>query len=275
MYEIRDKYRHLIPKPKKGLGQHFLKDHNVARKMADFVWESSPDFVLEIGPGAGDLTFALLQKGPVVAIEIDTRLKPFWDAVMKDIPHMTVIWGDFLTFHEDILPEGLYNTTSNLPYMAGTTILTHLVKHFSRWERGAFMLQKEVADRIKAQKGKVKSSLSIWMQTYLDIQSSFKVKPGAFTPPPKVMSEVILVKRRETPRCDIDKDQWEMFLKGVFAGKRKTLRNNLRAMGYKDQCIAKTLKEASLKLTARGEEVTLETLCHVYKILHSKDICQD
>ncbi|UZN22625.1 ribosomal RNA small subunit methyltransferase A [bacterium 3DAC] len=275
MYEIREKYKHLIPKPKKGLGQHFLKDHSVSRRIADYVWKDGPDYILEIGPGAGDLTFALLEKGPVVAVEIDNRLKPFWETVIKDVPHLTIIWADFLKLREDDIPTGTYNTTGNLPYMIGTTIITHLVKYFPSWKLGAFMLQKEVARRIKAQKGKEKSSLSIWMQTYTEIVSSFLVKPGAFSPPPKVMSEVIFLKRRETPLCNIDYDKWEKFLKGVFRQKRKTLANNLRNMGYSKQCIEHILNVVGLKPTIRGEEVSVETLCHVYTLLSTENICKN
>ncbi len=275
MYEIREKYKHLIPRPKKGLGQHFLKDHTVSRRMADYVWKNSPDYILEIGPGAGDLTFALLEKGPIVAVEIDDRLKPFWEAITKEVPHLTVIWADFLTLKEDDIPTGIYNTAGNLPYMIGTTIITHLIKNFSTWSLGAFMLQKEVARRIKAQRGKEKSSLSVWMQTYTDIVSSFVVKPRAFSPPPKVMSEVLFIKRQETPLCHVDPDIWENFLKGVFKQKRKTLLNNLKNMGYSKDCIEYVLRKAGVKPTSRGEEVSVETLCHVYTLLSSENICQD
>ncbi len=275
MYKLREKYKYLIPHPKKGLGQHFLRDHKVARDIALFVWQNNPKFVLEIGPGAGDLTFALLEMGPVIAIEIDGRLKPFWDAVQREIHHLQVIWADFLQIGEETLPVEPYNVAGNLPYMVGTAIISHLLKSFKQWNRGAFMLQKQVAKRIYATSGKSKSSLSIWFQTYAEVISTQTVKPGAFFPPPKVMSEVIYTRRREEPLCEADPDKWEMFLKGVFKQKRKTLKNNLISMGYSKECVEYILRNLGIMDTIRGEEVNVETLCHVYHMLSSKDICKD
>lgn len=275
MYSIREKYKHLIPKPEKGLGQHFLRNHIVAKRISDFVWSNNIDYVLEIGPGSGDLTFALLEYGKVVAVEVDTRLKPFWDQIQQEIPHLEIIWKDILEITEEAIPQGNYNVAGNLPYMIGTAIISHLIKHFPRWNLGVFMLQREVARRIRATEGRERSSLSVWIQTYFEIISTLKVKPGAFYPPPKVMSEVIFLKRRSSPLCNVGYNEWEHFLKIIFKQKRKTLANNLKNAGFSKECIDYILKDLGITMSTRAEEVSIELLCHVYQLLYSKNICKD
>ena len=272
-YQIREVCKHLLPPPKKGLGQHFLKSRAIARKIADWAWEDSPRLVLEIGPGRGDLTFALAQGGPVVAVEIDLRLKPFWRCIQEHTK-IEIIWGDILNLkEEDISPTHPYAIASNLPYYIGTTILTHLTKHFRGWHTGVFMFQREVAERIKAKPGtKARGSLSVWIQNLFEVQKSFTVPSGAFTPPPKVVSEVIKLKRRAKPLCTENIDCLERLLKIVFASKRKNLRNNLRAHfgDYADIL----LTVAGIDGKRRAEQLSNEEVCRLFQTLFAEGFCE-
>jgi 16S rRNA (adenine1518-N6/adenine1519-N6)-dimethyltransferase len=272
-YEIRESCKYLLPQPKKGLGQHFLKSRSVAEKIASWAWEEHPQMVLEIGPGRGDLTFALAKHGPVVAVEIDQRLKPFWNCIRKKA-NINIVWQDIFNLKEqDINPPTPYSVASNLPYYIATTIVTHLVKHFKGWSTGVFMFQREVAERIKAKPGtRLRGSLSVWIQNLFEVEKSFIVPRGAFTPPPKVTSEVLKLKRRTAPLCTDDIDCFERLLKIIFANKRKNIRNNLRAF-FRDYADI-LLTEAGIDGKRRAEQLENEEICRLYKTLSAEGFCQ-
>jgi 16S rRNA (adenine1518-N6/adenine1519-N6)-dimethyltransferase len=194
---------------------------------------------LEIGPGKGALTLPLLArlaKEPktnielVTLVERDEKLAEFWKKHATPIKLM-VAAADFLQLSESqwVLKPPIA-VISNLPYSSGTAILKHLVKQKESIPVMVLMFQAEVARRLRAEAGtKERGSLSVWIQNLWDIEKSLSVSPKCFSPPPKVNSEVVILRRRESPRIKGSVEQetrWESLLRASFAHRRKMLRSS-------------------------------------------------
>ncbi|NLI23641.1 MAG: ribosomal RNA small subunit methyltransferase A [Bacteroidales bacterium] len=217
-------------RPKKHLGQHFLTDANIARKIAASVPEVSSLPLLEIGPGKGILTEYLLDAfgKNFYAVEID----PEAAAVLKErFPELgeRLITGDFLTLPlEELFPHQV-GLAGNLPYNISSQIFFRLLDHYSRIPFMVCMVQKEVAERIASPGGnKDYGILSVLLQAYYTVEYLFTVNEKVFSPPPKVKSAVIRLIRKETlPGCDFGK--LKNLVKAAFNQRRKMLRNSLSA----------------------------------------------
>lgn len=215
-------------RPKKHLGQHFLRDQGAASRIVEALDVAPQTAVAEIGPGEGVLTHLLLPKFPdIKVIEIDP------DAVGKleqDFGHLLQI------VHTDVLQWDMASglgrdgaLIGNLPYNISSPFFFHLLAHHQSVHTGVFMIQKEVAKRICAGPGtKIYGLLSVLIGAYYEREYLFDVPPGAFRPPPKVMSGVIRLSRRaELP--DLNFDVFRLLTKAAFGQRRKTLRNALKA----------------------------------------------
>ena len=210
-------------RPKKYLGQHFLKDKNIASKIVDSL-QSTNLPVLEIGPGTGVLTELLVKKADDFSvIEIDEESIDF---LHKNYPNLEVIEGDFLEYD---LNESKLAIIGNFPYNISSQILFHVLDHRNQVVEVVCMLQKEVADRIASKEGnKTYGILSVLLQAYYDIDYLFIVPPGVFNPPPKVNSAVIRLRRNNVASLSCDEDLFKKIIKQGFQNRRKTLRNALK-----------------------------------------------
>jgi 16S rRNA (adenine1518-N6/adenine1519-N6)-dimethyltransferase len=216
--------------PKKNLGQHFLKDNVIARKIADSLTGVGYNTVLEIGPGMGILTGHLLERGfsDFRAIEIDNESVHY---IKEHFPELTnVMTGDFLTMDIDKYFTEKMAIIGNFPYNISTQILFKVLKHREKIIEIAGMLQKEVAERICAGPGsKTYGILSVLLQAFYKAEYLFTVPEHVFSPPPKVKSGVIRLMRNDVKNLDCDEVLFFRVVKACFNQRRKTLRNSVRA----------------------------------------------
>jgi len=218
-----------IVKPKKSLGQHFLKDLEVAARIACTIdlYKDLP--VLEIGPGTGVLTQFLLKNGhDLKVVELDREsvryLQEYFPALEGRI-----IEGDFLKLPLDDLYEGSFCIIGNYPYNISSQIFFRVLDFKEKIPCCSGMIQKEVAERIASKPGKkAYGILSVLLQAYYDIEYLFTVNEDVFDPPPAVKSAVIRMTRNSTEKLDCDEKLFKTVVKTGFNQRRKTLRNSLK-----------------------------------------------
>jgi 16S rRNA (adenine1518-N6/adenine1519-N6)-dimethyltransferase len=231
-------------RPKKHLGQHFLRDKNIASKIVNALQTTSLP-VLEIGPGTGVLTGFLIEKGlDLSLIEIDREsiayLQEHFPALREKI-----IEGDFLEF--DLAAR--FNKKKlaiigNFPYNISSQIFFRVLDARQQVHEVVCMLQKEVADRLAAKEGsKTYGILSVLLQAYYKIDYLFKVSPGVFHPPPKVNSAVIRLTRNEVATLPCDEVVFKKIIKQGFQNRRKTLRNALKNLNLPGSVYALTIMD--------------------------------
>lgn len=218
-----------IVKAKKSLGQHFLKDQNIARKITDSLLPVTPD-VLEIGPGMGVLTRHLLEQGnfSVKAIDID---RESIDYLHGELPQYrdSIIFGDFLKANLTEWYTAPFSVIGNLPYNISSQIFFRIIENRQLVRQAVCMIQKEVAERITAAHGnKTYGILSVFLQTFYHIEYLFTVSEKVFDPPPKVKSAVIRLTRNSRESLECDENLFFRIVKTGFNQRRKTLRNSLR-----------------------------------------------
>ncbi|MBN1938928.1 MAG: ribosomal RNA small subunit methyltransferase A [Candidatus Aminicenantes bacterium] len=244
------------------LGQHFLRDERLLARIARTIDPRPEDAVIEIGPGKGALTRAVAAlAGRVVAVEKDRILA---EALSADKPdNVEVIEGDALDVSFERLIIEIAGAVppvkliGNLPYAISGPFLARVWEERRFFSRAAFLIQKEVAERIAAGPGsKDFAPLSIMLQIFFEVKILFKVAAGSFVPPPKVESAVISLIRRETPLVSLpDEAGFRKFLAGAFSQRRKTLLNNLGAMGIPAEKSRAALASLGLIATIRSEQV--------------------
>ncbi|MCF0160649.1 MAG: 16S rRNA (adenine(1518)-N(6)/adenine(1519)-N(6))-dimethyltransferase RsmA [Bacteroidaceae bacterium] len=219
-----------LVKPKKFLGQHFLKDLSIAQAIADTV-DIDPSLpVLEVGPGMGVLTQFLLTKGrPLNVVEIDFEsvayLRQHYPALEENI-----IEDDFLKMKLDKLFDGQpFVLTGNYPYNISSQIFFKMLEYKDRIPYCTGMIQKEVAERMAAGPGsKTYGILSVLIQAWYKVEYLFTVHEHVFNPPPKVKSAVIRMTRNETTDLGCDERLFRQIVKTTFNQRRKTLRNSIK-----------------------------------------------
>ena len=238
------------------LGQHFLIKGSILERIAAAACPQREPLVIEIGPGKGALTERLLARADrVVAIELDDYLA---DHLRKKFPErLQVIEADVL--ETDLQQWGHAVVAGNLPYYISTAILSRVLAPGSLLERGVFLVQKEVADRVTASPGKrAYGYLSVESQLHAEVRTLFDVRPSAFHPPPKVDSALIGFRLRTGTESSED---FLKFVRLCFQHKRKTIRNNL-AGSYGNDAVA-SLPEASM----RAEQLSIEQFAEMWKKL--------
>lgn len=216
-------------RPKKSLGQHFLHDQNTAQRIVTSLRVSDHANVLEIGPGMGVLTQYLLQTDiNLKVIELDRESVAY---LKKHYPLLEghIVEADFLQYPITDLFEGSFNIIGNFPYNISSQIFFKVLEQREKVDQVVCMLQKEVAERIAAPHGsKTYGILSVLLQSFYDIELLFKVSPGVFTPPPKVMSAVIRLQRNNVKHLPCGEKLFFQVVKQAFNTRRKTLRNALK-----------------------------------------------
>ena len=216
---------------KKSLGQHFLKDRNIAEKIASSLTGVGYASVIEIGPGMGVLTGFLINRNfdDFRVIEIDNESVHYLEANFPDLKN--IIRGDFLKTDIDALFPGKIGIIGNFPYNISTQILFKALEHRDKIVEVTGMLQKEVAERICAGPGsKTYGILSVLLQAYYNIEYLFTVSEEVFSPPPKVKSGVVRLLRNNVIRLGCDEVLFVRVVKACFNQRRKTLRNSVRAV---------------------------------------------
>jgi 16S rRNA (adenine1518-N6/adenine1519-N6)-dimethyltransferase len=216
---------------KKSLGQHFLKDRNIAARIADSLTGKGYDSVIEIGPGMGILTGILLERNfkDFRVIEIDNEAVHFLEDNFPQLKN--IIRGDFLESDLDSMFPGRFGVIGNFPYNISTQILFKVLEHRDKIEEVTGMFQKEVAERICAGPGsKTYGILSVLLQAYYNIEYLFTVSEEVFSPPPKVKSGVIRLRRNGITNLGCNEVLFKRVVKASFNQRRKTLRNSVRAV---------------------------------------------
>ncbi len=213
------------------LGQHFLRDPRVIQTILAAADLASHESALEIGPGKGVLTEALLPRvRHLTVIELDRQLAAALESRWGDQASLRIVQGDFLKQDLDALirPPQPVKVLGNLPYSITSPIFEKLLA-WPRWEVGVFLIQKEVADRIQSGPGsRVFGILSLAVQLFAHAETILSVKPGAFIPPPRVMSAVIRLRRRTAPLLpETTLPAFFDLIHGAFAHRRKTIANSL------------------------------------------------
>ena len=252
------------PPLKKSLGQHHLVSGALCAPLVRFL-DPQGKRVLEIGPGGGILTAELLAAGArVIGWELDLD----WAAVLRrrlPDPRLALVVGDALEIAWHRLPAPTL-VAGNLPYNVATAIIEDLLPHHSRIPRAAFLVQKEVADRIVATPDSdAYGSFSVIVAAYARPRILGRVKPGSFRPPPKVDSAFVGLELREPPLSETAMPDFVAFVRLAFAQRRKTLRNALAA-GWGRERTAAVLSAAGIRERTRAEELGLGELLKIYAI---------
>ncbi|MBQ0154126.1 MAG: 16S rRNA (adenine(1518)-N(6)/adenine(1519)-N(6))-dimethyltransferase RsmA [Bacteroidales bacterium] len=250
---------------KKSLGQHFLKDLGVARRIA----ETAPaGRILEIGPGMGVLTQFLLSNPQIhlTAIELDSESVQY---LHEWYPELHLIEGDFLKLDlNQLYPEGDFCVIGNYPYNISSQIFFKLLDYKDRIPVCSGMIQKEVAERLASGPGnKAYGILSVLLQAWYDIEYLETVPEHVFAPPPKVKSAVIRMKRNNRKSLGCDEQLFKSVVKAAFNQRRKQMRNSLQQLAGKGNPI---LEENIF--TRRPEQLSVEEFIHLTNLLQS---CQN
>lgn len=217
-------------KPKKALGQHFLTDLNIARRIADTINDYRNLPALEVGPGMGVLTQFLLETDPdVTAIEIDSESVEW---LHGHFPQLRVVEGDFLQLDlAEVMGNRAFTVIGNYPYNISSQIFFRILDYKDLIPCCAGMLQREVAERLAAGPGtKARGILSVLLQAWYDVEYLFTVSEHVFNPPPKVKSGVIRLTRNGRTELGCDPARFKAIVKATFGQRRKTIRNSIRSV---------------------------------------------
>lgn len=215
-----------MDKPKKSLGQHWLQDETVLRQIASYGELTPDDTVVEIGPGLGTLTEILdEQAGKVIAVEYDEALASKLSS-NKSFSSVEVVNADFLDCDLSGLPVG-YKVVGNIPYYITSKIVRKLMTDANKPSITVLLVQKEVAERLAAKPGEM-SLLAVSAQLYAEVSLGAVVGSELFTPPPKVDSQVVILKTHRKPLfADLDKKLYFRIVKAGFSARRKKMRTAL------------------------------------------------
>ena len=247
---------------KKKFGQNFLKDQNILDNIVKKSDIDKDTLVIEIGVGAGALTFSMNRFAQnVLGYEIDETLKPMLDSKLKQEKNVDIIYDDFLNRNvsndiKNYKYKKLY-VVANLPYYITTPIITKIINENINVDKIVVMVQKEVGDRFSAKPGsRDYGSLTIFLNYYFDIKKLFTVSRNCFIPVPNVDSIVVEMNRKEKKYNVKDEEIFFKLVKDSFKHKRKNLKNNLS--NYDLEKVQNVLSKYNLDLTVRAEKLTIE-----------------
>lgn len=272
---------------KKSYGQNFLTDVNVLKKIVAAANISRDDNVIEIGPGIGALTEQLaLAAGEVLALEIDQTLLPVLDDVLSPYDNVTVVNQDVLKANLPELiqqyfaaPQKPIKVVANLPYYITSPILMGLLASPVSFDCICVMMQKEVAERLAAKPGtKQYGSLTLAIEYHGQVQLAFGVSRHSFVPAPNVDSAIVTITPRQEPLARLPFNQQALFrvIRGCFAHRRKSLRNNLKSLLGKDAAVLKrataVLDQLGIDPQLRPEKLTLLQFIDLTNGLHDAQL---
>jgi 16S rRNA (adenine1518-N6/adenine1519-N6)-dimethyltransferase len=247
---------------RRSLGQHLLLDLNLTGRIARAAGDLSQGTVIEIGPGPGGLTRALLDSGAahVVAVERDERCRLVLEEIAAAFPgRLSFVMADALAVEIAALGPAPRCIVANLPYNVSTALLLRWLAEIDSIASMTLMFQKEVADRLTAApRSKDYGRLSVLVQWLCEVRRLFDISPRAFTPPPKVTSTVLQITPRSRPLHPADKATLERVTAAAFGQRRKMLRQSLRAL---TPAATELLAAAGIPETARAEELDIAQFC--------------
>lgn len=256
---------------KKKYGQNFIIDSNIINKIVHNSNIDSKTLVIEVGPGAGSLTYFLAQKAAnVICYEIDTEVKDILEDNLKEFTNVNIIYKDFLkaNIKEDIKNykySKLY-VIANLPYYITTPIITKIIEDNVDVDKMVFMVQKEVGDRFKAVVNtKEYNSLTIYLNYYFKVKKLMDVSRHVFMPVPNVDSIVVEFTKNEDKLDIYNKEMFFKLVRDSFKQKRKTLKNNLKS--YNLEVIDKVLHKNGYNLMCRAEQIPINVFIDVANAL--------
>lgn len=255
--------------PKKSLGQHWLKDRDVLMKIAEDAEIQSEDTVLEIGPGLGTLTSELLRRSKnVIAVELDQDLAAKLPGQFPG-KALEVVNEDILSFDISRLPKN-YVVVANVPYYITSKIIRLLLDADNKPRQTVLLIQKEVAERLAAEPGNM-SILAISAQIFAEVTLGDVVPAIYFTPPPKVDSQVVILKTRKVALvAPSDEKVFFRVVKAGFSSKRKKLRSSLSAgLGVSKSEIEVILDKAGINPDVRAEALSIPEWITLAKIVGS------
>ncbi|HID95097.1 MAG TPA: ribosomal RNA small subunit methyltransferase A [Candidatus Latescibacteria bacterium] len=251
--------------PKKRLGQHFLVDQNIARRVVDEAGIDTCEMVLEIGPGKGVLTELLLSRADrVIAVEIDRSLTDLLKQRFGSAENFILLEGDILKINlEDLLPatdSGKMVVVADLPYYITSPVIFKLLSSHQFIDRAILMVQREVAHRIVAKPGsKVYGILSLAVRLHADPALLFDISPECFRPRPKVYSSLLRLDFFDSLSFPLkDEKGFFMILRAAFGTRRKMLKNALRVLGLDQDTLTAISDSTGIDLERRAETLTLE-----------------
>jgi 16S rRNA (adenine1518-N6/adenine1519-N6)-dimethyltransferase len=254
--------------PRKSLGQNFLLDLNLTRRIARAAGTLGDRTVIEIGPGPGGLTRALLAEGArrVVAIERDTRCLAALAELAEAYPgRLDLVEGDALDLDPTSLAPAPRKIVANLPYNIATALLLRWLDRVQEYDSLTLMFQREVAERmVAAPRSSAYGRLSVIVQWLAEPKILFDVPARAFTPPPKVKSSVVSLTPLVSPRAPADKVTLERVTAAAFGQRRKMLRSSLKALGVPVETL---LAATGISGTARAEELSVMEFCALARAL--------
>ena len=265
--QIRELAAHLDLKPSKSLGQNFVIDSNVCTKIVRTAGVTSDDIALEIGPGLGSLTLAMLEVAKsVIAVEIDSRLAqqlPITVAQHFEHPeNLTVINKDALAVND--LPVEPTVLVANLPYNVSVPVLLHLLEKFPTLRTGVVMVQAEVADRLAAKPGGKEYGIpSVKAAWWADVKNVGTVSRSIFWPAPNVDSKLVGFTRRQTAGSEESRAKVFTIIDAAFAQRRKMLRSALSSLYGSSSAAEAILIKAGIDPTLRGEALQIESFCKI------------
>jgi 16S rRNA (adenine1518-N6/adenine1519-N6)-dimethyltransferase len=265
--QIRELAAQLDLKPSKSLGQNFVIDSNVCTKIVRTAGVTGDDIALEIGPGLGSLTLAMLEVArSVIAVEIDPRLAqqlPLTVAAHFEHPeNLSVINKDALAVHD--LPVAPTVLVANLPYNVSVPVLLHLLEMFPSIRTGVVMVQAEVADRLAAKPGGKEYGIpSVKAAWWADVKNVGTVSRSIFWPAPNVDSKLVGFTRRQTAGSEESRAKVFTIIDAAFAQRRKMLRSALSGLYGSSSAAEAILIKAGIDPTLRGEALQVESFCKI------------
>jgi 16S rRNA (adenine1518-N6/adenine1519-N6)-dimethyltransferase len=268
--EIRELAEELGIKPAKSLGQNFVIDANVCRKIVRIAGVTSSDIALEIGPGLGSLTLALLEEAKsVVAVEIDERLAM---RLPQTVAAHNESKSTFSIIHQDALnlktlPESPTVLVANLPYNVSVPVLLHLLELFPTLKSGVVMVQAEVADRLAAKPGTKEYGIpSVKAAWWADLNGAGSISRSVFWPVPGVDSKLVSFTRHQPLGDEALRKSVFTLIDAAFAQRRKMLRSALSSIYGSSGAAEKVLIEAGIDPTLRGESLLVNDFCTIARI---------
>jgi len=264
-----------LPRAKKALGQHWLTDKPSLQAMVTSANVQPNDAILEIGPGTGTLTDELLAAGAkVTALEFDlNRVRDLENRYAK-YPNKPVIEpGDIRTYDFNSLPKG-FKVVANIPYYLTANLLRRFVDAENKPEYAVLLVQKEVAERVAAAPGDL-SQIAVYTQLYYEVELGLLVPPHLFRPPPKVDSQILILKKRTTPIYELDATMLKV-IKAGFSERRKKIKTSLAGgLGVPKPEVAALLETAAVNPDARAQELSLQDWHKLAEAFSGKIILAD
>ncbi|MBI3507770.1 MAG: 16S rRNA (adenine(1518)-N(6)/adenine(1519)-N(6))-dimethyltransferase RsmA [Proteobacteria bacterium] len=256
---------------RKSLGQHFIFDLNLTRRIARAAGDLAVGTTIEVGPGPGGLTRGLLAEGAakVVAIERDARALPALAEIAAFYPgRLEIVEADALEIDAAALGTAPRRIVANLPYNVGTPMLLRWLGRPDAFECIVVMLQKEVVERLVAPPdGEAYGRLAVATQWHWTARRLFDVAPGAFSPPPAVVSAVVELRPRPAPLAPADARTLERVTAAAFGKRRKMLRQSLKSLGHDPLLLC---AEAGIDPTRRAETLSIEEFCALARAVSAR-----